>query len=69
MNRRALLLGGSGKLGRELVRVLEADAPSSSEVDVRRQRPRAAPGLELTDEPLQRQTVAIVIILQLVQRQ
>jgi len=32
---RVLLLGGSGRLGRELGKVLDCSAPSSSEVDVR----------------------------------
>ena len=36
MNGRVLLLGGSGRLGRELRRVLECDAPASSEVDLLR---------------------------------
>jgi dTDP-4-dehydrorhamnose reductase len=36
VSRSVLLLGGSGRLGRELQRVLDCDAPSSAEVDLLR---------------------------------
>ena len=36
MSRRVLLLGGSGRLGRELSRVVDCDAPLRSEVDLLR---------------------------------
>jgi len=42
VNGRVLLLGGSGRLGRELRRVLECDAPASSEVDLLRPETVAA---------------------------
>ncbi|MFT5732946.1 MAG: dTDP-4-dehydrorhamnose reductase [Planctomycetota bacterium] len=36
MSSKTLLIGGSGRLGRELSRVLDCDAPPSTELDIRR---------------------------------